>query len=126
MSGVSTCPIPTTTKWKVERIAKLTDAPAMPQPITTGVRIEIDQNNNVDRYLFVGTGKLLGKDDITDTTVGNTLYVIRDGTRTHAGPGAGDAVFARRSQYRSTAPRSRDSRHRATGRGWYQDGADPT
>ena len=28
------------------------------QPITTGVRIEIDQNNNVDRYLFVGTGKV--------------------------------------------------------------------
>ena len=27
-----------------------------------------------------GTGKLLGKDDISDASVGNTLYVIRDGT----------------------------------------------
>ena len=88
---------PDESKWKVELIAKLTDANGKAQPITTGVRIEIDQNNNVDRYLFVGTGKLLGQTDVGDATVSNTLYVIRDGTRTGAGPGAGDALFARRT-----------------------------
>ncbi len=77
---------PDCSKWKVERIAKLTDASGKEQPITTGVRIEIDQNNNVDRYLFVGTGKLLGDSDLSDTSVGNTLYVIRDGTRTAPDP----------------------------------------
>ena len=46
-------------QWKAEKIATLKDATNKPQPITTGVRVEIDQNNNVDRYLFVGTGKLL-------------------------------------------------------------------
>ena len=45
-------------------IAKLRDANGKEQPITTGVRVEIDQNNNVDRYLFVGTGKLLGLPDV--------------------------------------------------------------
>ena len=51
-------------QWKVELIAKLTDPNGKAQPITTGVRVEIDQNNNVDRYLFIGTGKLLHKCDL--------------------------------------------------------------
>jgi type IV pilus assembly protein PilY1 len=73
-------------KWKVELIANLTGPDGTtPQPITTGVRIEIDQNNNVDRYLFIGTGKLLSEADLFDTSV-NTLYVIRDGTRTAPDP----------------------------------------
>ncbi len=88
-SGDSIFPIPTSRSGSVELIAKLTDTNGKAQPITTGVRIEIDQNNNVDRYLFVGTGKLLaqqgpGVDDINDASVINTLYVIRDGTRTAA------------------------------------------
>ena len=94
------------------------------QPITTGVRIEIDQNNNVDRYIFVGTGKLLDQPDLPDTSVINSVYVIKDGTRTTPEPapatpysranlnavnGASIAGFA-------TAP---------TGRGWYQDATSP-
>ena len=50
-------------KWKVELIAELKDKPGNAQPITTGIRIEIDQTNNVDRYLFVGTGMLLDEQD---------------------------------------------------------------
>ena len=69
-------------QWKAEKIATLKDAANKPQPITTGVRIEIDQNNNVDRYLFVGTGKLLDQQDLVDTSVINSFYVIRDGTWT--------------------------------------------
>ena len=90
-SGASTCPIPSEANWKVELIAKLTDPIGKPQPITTGVRIEIDQNNNVDRYLFVGTGKLLGSTNAghkrhQGQSVVNSFYVIRDGTRTAAEP----------------------------------------
>ena len=59
-SGASTFPTPIRANWKVELIANLKDAAGNEQPITTGIRVEIDQNNNVDRYLFVGTGKLLG------------------------------------------------------------------
>ena len=72
--------------WSAAKIATLKDASNVAQPITSGVRIEIDQNNNVDRYLFVGTGKLLDQPDLTDTSVTNTLYVIKDGNRTTPEP----------------------------------------
>jgi type IV pilus assembly protein PilY1 len=115
---------PDESKWKVELIAKLADATGKEQPITTGVRIEIDQNNNVDRYLFVGTGKLLDQPDLDDVSVTNTLYVIRDGTRTAAE--AKPATPYSRSNLNAidgstvagfTGP--------ATGRGWYHDASDP-
>ncbi len=91
---------PDEAKWKVELIAKLADKSGKAQPITTGVRIEIDQNNNVDRYVFVGTGKLLDQSDLDDRSVTNTLYVIKDGTRLVAEPEAGDSVFPVRPQRR--------------------------
>ena len=72
--------------WSAAKIATLKDASGVAQPITSGVRIEIDQNNNVDRYLFVGTGKLLDQSDLTDTSVTNSLYVIKDGNRTTPEP----------------------------------------
>ena len=117
--------------WTVDPIAKLADASGKAQPITTGVRIEIDQNNNVDRYLFVGTGKLLGPDDIKDTSVTNTLYVIRDGTRT-------TAELAPAKQTPARGPYTRTDLNAvtgggvsgfsgpATGRGWFQDAPDAT
>ena len=77
---------PDESKWKTELVAHLTDANGKVQPITTGVRIEIDQNNNVDRYLFVGTGKLLDQPDLPDTSIINSVYVIKDGTRTTPNP----------------------------------------
>ena len=54
----------------------------MPQPITTAPQIEIDFANGVDRYVFIGTGRLL---DTTDLTVPSpaqpeTMYAIRDGS----------------------------------------------
>jgi type IV pilus assembly protein PilY1 len=55
---------PDESKWRVALIAKLTVG-GVAQPITTGVRVEIDQTNNVDRYLFVGTGKLLDQADVS-------------------------------------------------------------
>ena len=85
-SGVSTFPNPDPSLWSAAKIATLKDASNVAQPITSGVRIEIDQNNNVDRYLFVGTGKLLDQADLTDTSVTNTMYVIKDGNRTTPEP----------------------------------------
>ncbi len=113
------------TQWKVELIAKLTDPNGKAQPITTGVRIEIDQNNNVDRYLFVGTGKMLDQPDLSDTSVINSMYVIKDGTRTTPAPAPStpysranlNAVSWNSIAGFATAP---------TGHGWYQDGIDAT
>jgi hypothetical protein len=60
-------------EWKVERIARLTDASGKPQPITMGVRIEIDPGNGIDRYVLVGTGKLLDQADLDDASAINTM-----------------------------------------------------
>ena len=122
-----------TAQWKAELIATLTDGHD-PQPITTGVRVEIDQNNNVDRYLFVGTGKLLDQPDIADAHVTNSLYVIRDGTRTVA-------ELAPAEQTPPRGPYTRDDLNSVAGscvgdavttcrgtprsRGWFQDALDP-
>lgn len=110
--------------WKVELIAKLTDPNGVAQPITTGVRIEIDQNNNVDRYLFVGTGKLLDQPDLTDTSIVNTMYVIRDGTRTAPDP-APSPPYSRADLNSVNGASIAGFSGSATGRGWYQDASSP-
>jgi len=119
---------PDETKWKVELIAKLTDPRGRAQPITTGIRIEIDQNNNVDRYLFVGTGMLLSDDDLSGTNpvsnVTNTLYVIKDGTRTAAGPKPA-SPYSRSDLNAVNGATVAGFTGTATGRGWYQDASDP-
>ena len=114
--------------WKAELIAQLTDG-ANPQPITTGIRIEIDQNNDVDRYIFVGTGKLLGVntapggiDDINSTAVRNSLYVIRDGTRLAPEPKPGTPYS--RTDLNSVNATTGALTGTST-RGWYQDATDP-
>jgi type IV pilus assembly protein PilY1 len=52
------------------------------QPITTAPQIEIDIANGVNRYVFIGTGRLLDVSDETlpATAQAQTLYAIRDGT----------------------------------------------
>ena len=65
--------------WTVDKIASLTDAGGTPQPITMAPQIEVDLNNGVDRWVFVGSGRLLHEDDLTDTQQ-QTMYAIRDGT----------------------------------------------
>jgi type IV pilus assembly protein PilY1 len=111
---------PDATKWKAELIATLKDASGKAQPITSGVRIEIDQNNNVDRYLFVGTGKLLDQPDLTDTSVTNSLYVIKDGNRTAPEP-APATPYSRANLNGVTGNSIAGFSATATGRGWYQD-----
>jgi type IV pilus assembly protein PilY1 len=64
-------------------IANLTDPGGNPQAVTTPPQIEIDIANGVDRWVFVGTGRLLDDLDLTTASIANqvqTFYAIRDGT----------------------------------------------
>ena len=110
-------------QWKAEKIATLKDATGQRQPITTGVRIEIDQNNNVDRYIFVGTGKLLDQQDLVDTSVINSFYVIRDGTWTVPEP-APTVPYSRTNLTAVNGSTIAGIGAAPIGRGWYQDGTD--
>jgi hypothetical protein len=62
--------------------AELKDPLGVAQPVTTAPQIEIDLNNGIDRYVFVGTGRLLHPDDLTSPAIPQpqTMYAIRDGT----------------------------------------------
>jgi len=115
---------PTSWPTSADLIAKLKDPSGKDQPITTGVRVEIDQNNNVDRYLFVGTGKLLDLPDVNDASVINSLYVIKDGTRTAAGP-VPATPYSRADLNAVSGSTVAGFSTPATGRGWYQDALDP-
>jgi len=50
------------------------------QPVTTPPEIKVDLNG-IDRWVFVGTGKLYDDTDLADTQL-QTMYAIRDGTAT--------------------------------------------
>ncbi|MEP7181564.1 MAG: PilC/PilY family type IV pilus protein [Betaproteobacteria bacterium] len=70
-----------TSKWnggKAIKFASLTDG-GKGQPVTTPPQIEVDIQNGVDRWVFVGTGRLLDNDDLKNTDV-QTMYAFRDGT----------------------------------------------
>ncbi|HZQ61836.1 MAG TPA: PilC/PilY family type IV pilus protein, partial [Casimicrobiaceae bacterium] len=70
---------PDVTQWSVAKIAQLTDAGGVPQPVTTPPQIEVDVVNGVDRWVFVGTGKLYDASDLANNQI-QTMYAIRDGT----------------------------------------------
>lgn len=67
--------------WKVELFAELKDSKGVAQPVTTAPQIEIDLNNGVDRYVLIGTGRLLDPSDLTSPSPPQeqTMYAIRDG-----------------------------------------------
>lgn len=60
-----------------ERIAVLTDSSGAPQPVTTRVRVEYCPKT-LDRFVMVGTGRLLDTTDIGDTQK-QDLYAFKDG-----------------------------------------------
>ena len=66
---------------------------------------------------------MLGPDDIKDASVGNTLYVIRDGTTIAKGP-APATPYSRADLNQVDGSSVSGFSGVATGRGWYQDGAD--
>lgn len=67
--------------WTVDKMATLTDGAGNAQPVTTEPAVGIDTYNGIDRWVFVGTGKLLHKSDLTATPQNHTMYAFRDGTQ---------------------------------------------
>jgi type IV pilus assembly protein PilY1 len=64
-------------------IANLTAPDGTAQAVTTPPQIEIDLVNLVDRWVFIGTGRLLDDLDLTTASIADqiqTFYAIRDGT----------------------------------------------
>lgn len=61
-----------------ELFATVTDG-TNPQPITTAPQIEIDVDD-VSRWVFIGTGKLLDNTDMSDSQQ-QTMYAFRDGSK---------------------------------------------
>ncbi len=73
---------PTAWQAKTVLLANLTDPSSVAQPVTTAPEIEIDVNNGIDRFVLVGTGRLLDPSDLTTPSPEQiqTAYAIRDGT----------------------------------------------
>ena len=66
-----------------ELLANLTAPDTTPQAVTIAPQIEIDIANGVDRWVFIGTGRLLDDLDLTTASIADqvqTFYAIRDGT----------------------------------------------
>jgi len=74
----------TTASWTFNKIAHF-DAGSGGQPVTTPPQIEVDISNGIDRWVFVGTGKLYDDSDLADHTQ-QTMYALRDGTQTDPVP----------------------------------------
>jgi type IV pilus assembly protein PilY1 len=123
----------TTASWTVDLLAKLVDdaSPAQPQPITTAPQIEIDLNNGVDRYVMIGTGRLLDTSDLTTPSPPQrqTMYAIRDGTLDSVKPSSDLPIDTSRATT-PLKPISADGISSIAGGapdGWYHDlpNADP-
>ncbi len=106
---------PDPANWKVEKLATLTSPSGVAQPVTTAPQIEVDIANGIDRWVFVGTGKLLHEDDLTNTEV-QTMYAIRDGTTSKPAPIA--TVLSRSDLVGVTNMEGLASR---PDNGWYDD-----
>ncbi|MBK7589761.1 MAG: hypothetical protein IPI27_00070 [Betaproteobacteria bacterium] len=101
--------------WKVEKMATLTSPSGTAQPVTTAPQIEIDITNGIDRWVFVGTGKLLHENDLADTAV-QTLYAFRDGTT--AKPAA---IATAKSRSDLISVTDADGLKSRPDKGWYDD-----
>jgi type IV pilus assembly protein PilY1 len=107
--------------WTVVLMASLTDPSGTPQPVTTTPNIEVDAINGIDRWVFVGTGRLLDPSDLTNPSIANqinTLYAIRDGT------GITPSVFGAPLQPRVSMVKLVDRLNGLGGKpqfGWYDD-----
>ena len=88
-----------------------------PQPITTPPQIEVDIANGVDRWVFVGTGRLLDDPDLLNTTT-QTMYAIRDGT---AATPKTIASAVTRASTGMAAVTSKDPLAYKPALGWYDD-----
>jgi type IV pilus assembly protein PilY1 len=112
--------------WTVQQIAYFTDpVNGNPQPVTTPPQIEVDIANGVDRWVFVGTGRLLEENDLTDAAIAGqiqTFYAIRDGTTTTPDPrdGSSGPAILQRTDLTLLADRQ-NGLAGAPATGWYDD-----
>ena len=117
------------------KIAKLTTDgsdgtldPTVIQPVTVEPKIEIGPNG-IDRWVFVGTGKLLTLTDMDDTQQ-ETFYAIRDGSRSQVyGTGTGQTTLPSSISFPVTRSSLVQNTNLLTGRvadalkpmGWYYE-----
>jgi type IV pilus assembly protein PilY1 len=87
------------------------------QPITTPPQIEVDIANGVDRWVFIGTGRLLDNGDL-DNTDTQSFYAIRDGTATQPKTITSPVT---RSTTGMVAVTSKDPLASRPAAGWYDD-----
>ncbi len=87
------------------------------QPITTPPQIEVDIANGVDRWVFVGTGRLLDDGDVGNSDT-QTFYAIRDGTATQPKTIVSSVT---RSSSGMVAVTSKDPLATRPAAGWYDD-----
>jgi type IV pilus assembly protein PilY1 len=113
-------------KWTVDEFAYFTDPTnGLPQPVTTAPQIEVDLSNSTDRWVFIGTGRLLDDTDLTDPNIAGqvqTFYAMRDGTTTTPNPIT--APLTRADLVSITDPANGDPINGLKTKpvhGWYQD-----
>ncbi len=75
---------PNPANWQatVGKLATLVDGSGAPQPVTTPPEIKIDPVSGIDRWVFVGTGRLLDDSDLNPPIQQQTMYAFRDGNDT--------------------------------------------
>ncbi len=106
--------------------SSLIDPLGNPQPVTTAPQIEIDLNNGIDRYVFIGTGRLLDEDDFTNPVPEQqqTMYAFRDGSLAAMKPDAAMPIVARKAFGGIMDPINVDGVSAIAGgapNGWYHD-----
>ena len=112
-------------------MASLVDTHGDAQPVTTPPEIKIDPSNGVDRWVFVGTGRLLDDSDLTSPSPAQqqTLYVFRDGNDTTPLPIPGTPL-KRGITGMELLPRSSSTDHFGLAakpdKGWYHLPTDPS
>lgn len=110
---------PDASKWPLDMTVPLAQftLSGKAQPITTPPQIEVDIANGVDRWVFVGTGRLLEASDL-DVTDAQTFYALRDGNATTPKTIAGAVT---RSSTGMVAVTSKDPLASVPATGWYDD-----
>jgi len=108
-TGSYTYPAPTL-------IAQLTDPSGNPQPVTSAPDVEIHPVT-LERYVLIGTGRLLNVNDVPSTQV-QTFYAIIDGYADSFNP---DATPATRTNMTAISNITAGATIPSTSRGWYYD-----
>jgi len=106
------------------KLANLTAPDGTPQAVTIAPQIEIDIANGIDRWVFIGTGRLLDDLDLTTASIANqvqTFYAIRDGTAATPQTPWGAALAPRTDMDLITAALGITGLNNKPAKGWFDD-----